>query len=62
MEDVSQEAEDGIAAAAALRGHTMQWLAESRTALDSSDMFVEQQGLPLDSYRRLRARHGNERS
>lgn len=62
MEDVSQEAEPGIAAAAALRGHTVQWLAETRTALDRSNTFIEKQGLLLDSYRRFQLRHGNEQS
>jgi antitoxin CcdA len=48
--NVSQAAEVGIAAAVARRRHE-QWQAENREALDSSNAFVEQRGLPLASYR-----------
>lgn len=48
----SQASEVGIGAAVALRRHA-RWLAENRNALDSSNTFVEQHGLPLASYRRF---------
>jgi antitoxin CcdA len=48
--NVSQAAEQGIAAAVARRRQE-QWLAENRTALDSSNAFVEQHGVPLSQYR-----------
>ena len=49
--NLSQAAEAGIAAAVAQRRQE-QWLAENRDALDSSNMFVEQQGeVPLARYR-----------
>ncbi|MBV8124466.1 MAG: type II toxin-antitoxin system CcdA family antitoxin [Burkholderiaceae bacterium] len=48
--NVSQAAELGIAAAVA-RLRQEQWLAENQAALDSSNAFVEQHGLPLAQYR-----------
>jgi antitoxin CcdA len=50
--DVSQAAKVGIAAAVALRRQA-RWLDENRNALNSSNAFVEQHGLPLASYRRF---------
>lgn len=37
------------------------WLAENRTALDSSNTFVVQHGLPLERYRCHWMRHGEKR-
>jgi antitoxin CcdA len=48
--NVSQAAEVGIAAAVARRRQE-RWLAENQDALDSSNAFVEQHGLPLAQYR-----------
>lgn len=48
--NVSQAAEVGIAAAVAAR-RQQRWLEENREALESSNEFVEQHGLPLASYR-----------
>ena len=48
--NVSQAAEVGIAAAVARRRQE-RWLAENQGALESSNAFVEQQGLPLAQYR-----------
>jgi antitoxin CcdA len=48
--NVSQAAEVGIAAAVARRRQE-RWLAENQAALDSSNAFVEQQGVPLARYR-----------
>lgn len=48
--NVSQAAEQGIAAAVAQRRRD-QWLAENREALDDSNAFVEANGLPLDRHR-----------
>jgi len=48
--NVSQAAEVGIAAAVAdLR--QARWLAENQAALESSNAFVEEHGLPLGQYR-----------
>lgn len=48
--NVSQAAEAGIAAAVAnLR--QARWLAENKAALESSNAFVEEHGLPLGQYR-----------
>jgi len=49
-EDASQAAKVDIAAAVALRRQA-RWLDENRNALDSSNTFVEQHGLPLSGYR-----------
>lgn len=57
----SQASEVGIAATAAFRKQA-RWLAENLNALDSSNTFVEQHGIPLASYRYFQVRHGNERS
>jgi len=48
--NVSQAAEAGIAAAVARRRQE-RWLAENQAALESSNAFVEQHGLPLAQYR-----------
>lgn len=48
--NVSQAAEVGIAAAVARRRQE-RWLAENQDALESSNAFVEQHGLPLAAYR-----------
>jgi len=48
--NVSQAAEVGIAAAVARRRQE-RWLAENQAALESSNAFVEQHGLPLAQYR-----------
>lgn len=48
--NISQAAEVGIAAAVA-RCRSERWLAENQDALESSNAFVEQQGLPLAQYR-----------
>jgi antitoxin CcdA len=48
--NVSQAAEVGIAAAVAGRRQP-RWLDENRDALESSNAFVEQHGLPLAEYR-----------
>ncbi len=48
--NVSQAAEVGIAAAVARRRQE-RWLAENADALQSSNQFVEQHGLPLTRYR-----------
>ena len=48
--NVSQAAEQGIAAAV-MRLRQERWLAENQAALDSSNAFVEQHGLPLAQYR-----------
>ena len=50
--NVSQAAEVGIAAAVARRRQE-RWLAENQDALQSSNVFVEQHGLPLAQYRRF---------
>ena len=48
--NVSQAAEQGIAAAVKLRRQE-QWLAENQAALESSNAFVEKHGVPLSQYR-----------
>lgn len=48
--NVSQAAEVGIAAAVARRRQE-RWLADNQDALQSSNVFVEQHGLPLAAYR-----------
>lgn len=48
--NLSQAAEAGIAAAVAHRRQE-RWLAENQDALESSNMFVEEHGLPLARYR-----------
>ncbi len=48
--NLSQAAEVGVADAVA-RKRTELWLAENRAALESSNAFVEAQGLPLARYR-----------
>ena len=44
--DVSQAAEAGIAAAVSLRRQE-RWLTENKAALDSSNEYVAEHGLPL---------------
>lgn len=48
--NLSQAAEVGIAAAVSRRQQEL-WLAENRSALDSSNAYVETHGLPLAQYR-----------
>lgn len=48
--NVSQAAEAGIAAAVSLRRQE-RWLAENKAALESSNDYVQQRGLPLAQYR-----------
>ena len=48
--DVSQAAEAGIAAAV-LQRRQERWLADNQPALESSNAFVEQHGLPLSRHR-----------
>ena len=48
--NVSQAAEEGLARAVAQR-RAQQWLADNAAALDSSNAFVAQNGLPLARYR-----------
>lgn len=48
--NVSQAAEAGLARAVAERRAAL-WKAENSAALDSSNAFVEQHGLPLARYR-----------
>jgi len=48
--NISQAAEAGLARAVAERRAT-QWLEENRRALDSSNAYVEQYGLPLAQFR-----------
>lgn len=50
--NVSQAAEVGIATAVAQRRQE-RWLAENQEALQSSNAFVDQHGLPLAQYRRF---------
>lgn len=48
--DVAHAAEAGIAAAVSLRRQE-RWLAENRAALESSNDYVQQHGLPLARHR-----------
>ena len=48
--NISQAAEAGLALAVAQR-RAAQWLEENRGALDSSNAYVEQHGLPLAQFR-----------
>jgi len=48
--NISRAAEQGLARAIAERRATL-WLEENRTALESSNAYVEQHGLPLARYR-----------
>lgn len=48
--NLSQAAEVGIAAAVAQRRQEV-WLAENRDALESSNAYVEEHGLPLARYK-----------
>ena len=48
--NLSQAAEMGIAAAVVQRRQEV-WLAENRDALESSNAYVEEHGLPLARYR-----------
>lgn len=47
--NVAQAAESGVAAAEAARRKEL-WLEENATALQSSNTYVEQNGLPLSKY------------
>lgn len=48
--NISRAAEQGLAQAIAEKRAAL-WLEENRAALDSSNAFVERQGLPLAKYR-----------
>ncbi|MDP3031004.1 MAG: type II toxin-antitoxin system CcdA family antitoxin [Rhodocyclaceae bacterium] len=48
--NISRAAEHGLAQAIAERRASL-WLEENRAALESSNAFVEQHGLPLAKYR-----------
>ena len=48
--NISRAAESGLARAIAER-RTELWLSENRAALESSNAYVEQNGLPLAKYR-----------
>ncbi len=48
--NVSQAAESGLAQAVAQKRAEL-WLQENREAIESSNAFVEKNGLPLDKYR-----------
>lgn len=48
--NISRAAEAGLAQAIASRRAEL-WIAENRDALDSSNTYVEQNGLPLAAYR-----------
>lgn len=48
--NISRAAEYGLASAIAKRRADL-WLQENRAALESSNAFVERQGLPLSRYR-----------
>lgn len=48
--NISRAAEAGLAQAIASRRAEL-WIAENRAALDSSNAYVEQNGLPLAVYR-----------
>jgi len=50
--NISRAAEQGLASAIAERRAVL-WLAENLEALESSNEFVEQHGLPLARYRRF---------
>jgi len=50
--NISQAAEQGLERAIAERRAAL-WLEENRAALDSSNAFVEQHGLPLAQYRQF---------
>ena len=48
--NISQASEEGIARAVAARA-AADWLQDNQAALDSSNAYVEQNGLPLAKYR-----------
>ena len=50
--NVSSAAEDGLRRAVAQKRATL-WLDANRLAIDSSNQFVEQNGLPLSSHRQF---------
>jgi antitoxin CcdA len=50
--NISQAAEQGLAQANAEKRSTF-WLEENRSALDSSNQYVERHGLPLAEYRKF---------
>ena len=49
---ISAAAEDGLARAIA-QAHEQRWLEENRSAIDSSNAYVEKHGLPLARHRRF---------
>lgn len=50
--NLSRAAEEGVRAAVAT-AKAEQWLAENASALESSNSYVETQGLPLDKFRQF---------
>lgn len=50
--NLSRAAEEGVRAAV-VQARAEQWRAENSTAIESSNSFVEQHGLPLDRYRQF---------
>lgn len=48
--NISQASEEGVARAVAAR-QAAQWLEENQAALDSSNAYVERNGLPLGMHR-----------
>lgn len=50
--NISRAAEEGVRAAVAT-AKAEQWLAENASALESSNSYVEKQGLPLDKFRQF---------
>lgn len=50
--NLSRAAEDGIRAAVA-SAKAERWKAENKAALESSNAYVERNGLPLDTYRQF---------
>lgn len=50
--NISQASEEGVSRAVAAKQAAM-WLQENQAALDSSNAYVEQNGLPLDKHRKF---------
>ena len=50
--NLSRAAEQGVRAAVA-QARSEQWVAENAAALESSNAYVEEHGLPLDRFRQL---------
>lgn len=50
--NLSRAAEDGVRVAV-VQARKEQWLSENSDALESSNTFIERQGLPLERYRQF---------